>query len=162
MLTRPRRLDPHTMPHTPSPSPADYPYRISIPARWGDTDMLGHINNVAYYRYFEVAAVDFIATPCGIDWLRAPVIPYAAESRCRFLRPLRFPASFCVGLRVTRIGTSSVTYELALFDEADGTLAATGDWVHVFVDRQSERPVAIPDGVRAVFEAHRAAGTDGD
>jgi len=99
--------------------------------------------------------VDFIATPCGIDWLHAPLIPYAAESRCRFLRPLRFPGNFCVGLRVTRTGTSSVTYELALFDEADGSLAATGDWVHVFVERESERPVPIPDAILSVFDAHR-------
>ena len=143
------------MPDTTPRSAEVYPYRISIPARWGDADMLGHINNVAYYRYFEVAVVDFIATPCGIDWLHAPVIPYAAESRCRFLRPLRFPGNFCVGLRVTRTGTSSVTYDLALFDEADGSLAATGDWVHVFVERESERPVPIPDAVLSVFDTHR-------
>jgi len=116
--------------------------------------MLGHINNVAYYRYFEVIVVDFIATPCGIDWLRAPVIPFAAESRCRFLRPLRFPGDFTVGLRVKQVGSSSVTYDLALFDAADGRLAATGDWVHVFVDRESEKPVSIPEPVRTVFTLH--------
>ncbi len=138
-----------------TPSREDYPYRISVPVRWSDADMLGHVNNVSYYRFFEVAAVDFIATTCGIDWLRAPAIPYAAESRCRFLRPLRFPGSVCVGLRVARTGTRSVTYELALFDETDGTLAATGDWVHVFVDRASERPVPIPPAVLKVFDAHR-------
>jgi acyl-CoA thioester hydrolase len=156
MLAR-RRPERPAMPDTTPPSQQSYPYRIAIPARWGDADMLGHINNVAYYRYFEVAVVDFIATPCGIDWLHDPVIPYAAESRCRFLRPLRFPGSFRVGLRVARIGTRSVTYDLALFDEADGSLAATGDWVHVFVSRESERPAPIPEGVRAVFEAHRGA-----
>lgn len=160
MLASPR-LEPTRMSASPL-SPDAYPYRISVPARWGDADMLGHINNVAYYRYFEVAAVDFIATPCGIDWLHAPVIPFAAESRCRFLRPLRFPGSFCVGLRISRIGTTSVTYDLALFDEADGTLGATGDWVHVFVDRQQERPAPIPDDVRAVLEAHRGPHPTGD
>ena len=138
-----------------TPSSEQFPYRVSIPARWGDADMLGHINNVAYYRYFEVVVVDFIATPCDIDWLRAPIIPFAAESRCRFLRPLRFPGSFITGLRVARIGTTSVTYDLALFDEADDSLAATGDWVHVFVDRASERPVPIPETVREVFERYR-------
>jgi len=137
------------------PSSEQFPYRVTIPARWGDADMLGHINNVAYYRYFEVAVVDFIATPCGIDWLRTPIIPFAAESRCRFLRPLRFPGTFVTALRVARIGTTSVTYDLALFDEADGSLAATGDWVHVFVERASERPVPIPETVREVFDRYR-------
>ena len=137
------------------PSSEQFPYRVTIPARWGDTDMLGHINNVAYYRYFEVIVVDFIATPCGIDWLRAPIIPFAAESRCRFLRPLRFPGRFATALRVARIGNTSVTYDLALFDEADNSLAATGDWVHVFVDRASERPVPIPETVRKVFDRYR-------
>ncbi|MDX1594004.1 MAG: thioesterase family protein [Gammaproteobacteria bacterium] len=146
----------------PTPSPETYPYRVAVPARWGDADLLGHINNVAYYRYFEVVVVDFIARPCGIDWLRDPVIPYAAESRCRFLRPLRFPGNFLAALRVVRIGTTSVTYDLALFDESDGQLAATGDWVHVFVDRTSERPVAIPRDVRDALEAHRAGEDVGD
>jgi len=137
------------------PSSEQFPYRVTIPARWGDADMLGHINNVAYYRYFEAVVVDFIATPCGIDWLCAPVIPFAAESRCRFLRPLRFPGTFVAGLRVARVGTSSVSYDLALFDQADGNLAASGDWAHVFVDRAGEQPMPIPDSVRKVFNAHR-------
>jgi acyl-CoA thioester hydrolase len=137
------------------PLAEQFPYRVTIPARWGDADLLGHINNVAYYRYFEVVVVDFIATPCGIDWLRAPIIPFAAESRCRFLRPLRFPGDFTTALRVARIGTTSVTYDLALFDQADGSLAASGDWVHVFVDRADERPVPIPETVRDVFGRYR-------
>lgn len=144
---------------TTTPSPEQFPYRLSIPVRWGDTDMLGHVNNVAYYRYFEVIAVDFIATPCAVDWLRDPIIPFAAESRCRFLRPLRFPGSVTAGLRIARIGSSSVTYDLALFDEADGRPSATGDWVHVFVDRASERPTPIPPAVRQVLQAYQGDPT---
>jgi len=140
------------MPETPTRLEA-FPYRMTIPARWSDTDQLGHINNVAYYRYFEAVAVDFIAGPCGIDWLRDPMIPFAAESRCRFLRPLRFPGEFVAGLRIARLGNSSITYDLALFD--DGQPAATGDWVHVFVERATERPVPIPDALRETLERYR-------
>jgi len=107
------------------PSSEQFPYRVTIPARWGDADMLGHINNVAYYRYFEAVVVDFIATPCGIDWLCAPVIPFAAESRCRFLRPLRFPGTFVAGLRVARVGTSSVLPDFAWPVSAPAASATT-------------------------------------
>ena len=130
----------------------DYPYRMTIPTRWNDNDMLGHVNNVVYYSYFEAVVVRFIMEETGTDWGAAPTIPYAAESLCRFLRPVKFPQTLEAGMRIEKIGTSSATYDMAVFAEGDDSPAATGHWVHVWVDRKTERPVPVPDSVRAVYE----------
>jgi acyl-CoA thioester hydrolase len=130
----------------------DFPYRIEIPTRWGDNDMLRHINNVAYYRYFEAVVVRFQMQEAGVDWLNDPVSPQAVESLCRFHRPLSFPETVEAGLRVERIGNSSVTFEIALFGEGDATPAATGHFVHVFVDGATLKSHPIPDAIRKVLE----------
>jgi acyl-CoA thioester hydrolase len=129
----------------------DYPYRMTIPTRWNDNDMLGHVNNVVYYSYFEAVVVRFVMEETGTDWGSAPFIPYAVESLCRFVRPVKFPQTLEAGMRVEKIGSSSVTYDMALFAEGDERPAAIGHWVHVWVDRKNERPVPIPDAVRAAY-----------
>ena len=135
-----------------------FPYRIEIPTRWGDNDTLRHINNVAYYRYFEAIVVRFQMEEAGVDWVNDSVSPQAVESLCRFHRPLSFPETIEAGLRVERIGNSSVTFEIALFGERDVTPAATGHFVHVFVDRASNQPVPIPGTFRAAFERIQVIG----
>ena len=132
-----------------------FPYRIEIPTRWGDNDMLRHVNNVAYYRYFEAVVVRFQMQEAGVDWLNDPVSPQAVESLCRFHRPLSFPETVEAGLRVERIGNSSVTFELALFGEDNPTPAATGHFVHVFVDGDALTSHPIPEAKRKVFEKFR-------
>lgn len=141
----------------PAPSSrADYPFFATIQTRWSDNDMFGHINNVEYYRFFEMAVVDFLMKGCALELMDAPIVPFAAESLCRFRRPLSWPETVAAGLKVEHVGTSSVRYGLALFGEGSEEAAAEGHWLHVFVDRESQRPAPIPAAVRAVFERYRS------
>jgi acyl-CoA thioester hydrolase len=133
---------------------ADYPYRVNIQTRWSDNDMFGHVNNVMYQRFFEYVVVDFLRGPCGMDLMASPVITFAAESHVKFLRPLSYPAGIVAGIRIDHMGRTSARYGLALFEEGCDEAAAEGHWIHVFVDRQTQRPVPIPDDIRAVFERH--------
>jgi acyl-CoA thioester hydrolase len=133
----------------------DFPYRMTIPSRWGDNDMLGHINNVVYYRYFEAIVVRFQMQEAGVDWLKDRISPQAVETLCRFHRPLSFPETVEAGLKVERVGNSSVTFAIALFGEAVESPAATGHFVHVFVDSQTLKSQPIPADKRAVFEKFR-------
>lgn len=116
--------------------------------------MFGHLNNVVYQRFFEHIVVKFLSGPCGLDLMASPVITFAAESACRFLKPLSYPAPVIAGIRIDHMGRTSARYGLALFEAGQDEAAAEGHWVHVFVDRESGRPVPIPEPVRAVFEAH--------
>ena len=130
---------------------ADYPFRVDIQTRWSDNDMFGHLNNVLYQRFFEHVVAAFLMGPCGIDLMTSPVIPYAAESQCRFLRSLSYPAVVVAGIRIDHMGRTSARYGLALFQQGNDIAAAEGHWVHVFVDRATDQPVPIPDPVRQVF-----------
>ncbi len=132
----------------------DFPYRISVPTRWSDNDMLGHVNNVIYYRYFEAVVVRFQMEEAGVDWVNDKVSPQAVETLCRFHRPLSFPETVEAGLRVDRIGNSSLTFQVALFGENEETPAATGHFVHVFVDAESLKPEPIPAEKREIFEKY--------
>jgi acyl-CoA thioester hydrolase len=144
------------MSHRKEPSlQADYPFRLEIQTRWSDNDMFGHLNNVVYQRFFEHIVVKFLTGPCGLDLMNAPVITFAAESACRFLKPLSYPAAVVAGIRIDHMGRTSARYGLALFEAGCDEAAAEGHWIHVFVDRVSQRPVPIPDAVRSVFESHR-------
>ena len=133
----------------------NFPYRMTIPTRWSDNDALGHVNNVIYYRFFEAVVVRFQMREVGVDWMKDRVSPQAVESLCRFHRPLSFPETVEAGLRVEKIGNSSVTFAIALFSEKDESPAATGHFVHVFVDSKSLKSQPIPADKRAVFEKYR-------
>ena len=129
----------------------DYPHRLAIPTRWHDNDVYGHVNNVDYYAFFDTVINAYLVREGGLDIHGGPVIGVCAESHCEFTAPLAFPETVTAGLRVGRLGNSSVRYEIGLFAE-DGALAATGWFVHVFVDRDDRRPRAIPEGVRTALE----------
>ncbi|MBC8339324.1 MAG: acyl-CoA thioesterase [Rhodospirillales bacterium] len=133
----------------------NFPYRIEISTRWADNDMLQHVNNVAYYRFFEAIVVRFQMEEAGVDWLNDGVSPQAVESLCRFHRPLSFPETVEAGLRVEKIGNSSVTFEIALFGEGQDTPAASGHFVHVFVDADTLKSHPIPEAKKRVFEKFR-------
>jgi len=135
---------------------ADYASLSKIETRWNDYDMLRHVNNVQYYRYFEIAVLRLI-DESGLDWFKDRIIPFAVESLCRYKRPLRVTDHIDAAIRIAKLGSSSVTYELALFMPSEDTPSAFGHWVHVFVDRQTEQPVPIPESVRAYF-AQRMRG----
>jgi acyl-CoA thioester hydrolase len=130
-----------------------YPYRIEIPTRFGDNDMLGHANNVAYNRYIETVVTHFQMREAGVDWSKDRIAPVAVETLCRFHRSLSFPETVHAGLRVGRLGKSSVTFLIGLFGEDDPAQpAATGHFVHVYSDRDSETSAPMPDAARAVYE----------
>ena len=139
-------------PEVPSPSRADYPHFLAIATRWMDNDNYGHVNNVTYYSYFDAAVNEHLIRAGGLDIARDPVVGYVVESSCRFRKPLSFPETIDTGVRVARLGTSAVTYEIGIFRLGDDEPAATGRFVHVWVDRASGRPTAIPPRVRAALE----------
>jgi acyl-CoA thioester hydrolase len=125
----------------------EYPHRLAIPTRWHDNDVYGHVNNVDYYAFFDTVINAYLIREGGLDIHGGPVIGLCVESHCEFKAPLAFPETVTAGLRVGHLGNSSVRYEIGLYAE-DGALAATGWFVHVFVDRASRRAADIPDEVR--------------
>jgi acyl-CoA thioester hydrolase len=125
----------------------DYPHRLAIPTRWHDNDVYGHVNNVDYYAFFDTVINAYLIREGGLDIHGGPVIGLCAESHCEFKAPLAFPETVTAGLRIGQLGGSSVRYEIGLFAQ-DGALAATGWFVHVFVDRATRRPAEIPSDVR--------------
>ena len=129
-----------------------YPHRHAIATRWADNDVYGHVNNVEYFAFFDTAINAFLVREGGLDIHGGPVIGLCAESHCSFHAAIAFPDAVEVGLRVAHLGTSSVRYELAVFRAGDAEPAATGWFVHVFVDRESRRPVAPPARLRAALE----------
>jgi acyl-CoA thioester hydrolase len=131
---------------------ADYRHFLAIPTRWMDNDVYGHVNNVTYYSYFDTAVNEHLISAGGLDIRSAPVVGFVVETSCRFHRPLSFPDTVDAGLRVTRLGTSSVAYEIGLFSRGIDEPAATGRFVHVWVDRDTVRPAAIPARIRAALE----------
>ena len=128
----------------------DYRYFYTIPTRWNDNDQFGHLNNVIYYRLYEALIVQYL-TEAGLDWMKDPVIPYAAESLCRFRRAVSFPDVLDLGLRVMKVGRTSVVYAVAMFRKGEQEAAATGHWVHVYVDRESQQPMPVPELIRSVM-----------
>ncbi|MET0451723.1 MAG: thioesterase family protein [Mycobacterium sp.] len=140
----------------------DFPVHWPVLTRWADNDMFGHLNNAVYYELFDTAINAWINTTTGVDPVTAPWLGVVAESGCRFFAELQFPDPLVVGLAVTRLGNSSVTYRLSMFNgvepsQDDGSpVAAVGHWVHVYVDRTTRRPVPIPDAVRTLLTTARA------
>lgn len=127
-------------------------YLLSLPTRWQDQDAYGHVNNVVYYSLFDTAVNTHLVQEGGLDIQRSPIIGLVVETRCQFLRELHFPGNVDAGLLVTRLGNSSVTYEIGLFREGEPEAAARGHFVHVYVDRGSRRPVPVPDTIRAALK----------
>ena len=130
----------------------DFPVHWPVQTRWTDNDMFGHLNNAVYYELFDTAINAWLAAGSGIDAMAAPWLGVVAESSCRYFAELKFPADLVVGLAVTRLGNSSVTYRTALFEDG-APLAATGTWVHVYVDRDTRRPIPIPEPIRTLLAA---------
>jgi acyl-CoA thioester hydrolase len=130
----------------------DFPVHWPVDTRWADNDMFGHLNNAVYYELFDTAINGWIKTHTGIDPVTMPELGVVAESGCRYFAELGFPDRLTVGLAVTRLGRSSVTYRLGVFRDEAEPIAARGHWVHVYVDRGSRRPVPVPDPVRALLE----------
>jgi acyl-CoA thioester hydrolase len=125
-----------------------YPYFRRIPTRWMDNDVYGHVNNVVYYSYFDTVVNAFLVHEGGLDIESGTVIGLCVESQCRYLSPVAFPDLLEAGLRVAKIGRSSVRYEVGIFRLGARSAAAQGHFVHVFVDRATRRPVDLPARMR--------------
>jgi acyl-CoA thioester hydrolase len=134
----------------------DFPVLREVPTRWADVDAYGHVNNVVHYAVFDTAVNGWLIETTGEDVRRWPLIGLVVETSCRYLAELDFPAPITAGLDVERLGNSSITYRLALFGEAEAP-AAVGRFVHVYVDRESRRPVAVPEAVRGAVARLRHA-----
>ena len=132
----------------------DFPVHWPVSTRWTDNDMFGHLNNAVYYALFDTAINGWINTNCAIDPLTVPWLGVVAESGCRYFAELRFPEPLFIGVAVTRLGNSSVTYRLGVWQE-DRPVAAVGHWVHVYVDRSAHRPVPIPEAIRSLLATAR-------
>ena len=134
---------------------ARYPHFLTIPTRWMDNDIFGHVNNVVYYSYFDTVINAYLIDPGGLDIHDGPVVGVCAESTCRYRAAFAFPEPVEAGLRVGHLGRSSVRYEIGLFKAGEDEAAAEGHFVHVFVDREARTPVPIPEGIRKALERIR-------
>lgn len=129
-----------------------YRHWLTIPTRWMDNDVYGHVNNVVYYSYFDTVINEYLIREGGLDIHRGQVIGITPETFCRFRDSFSFPEQIEAGLAVARLGGSSVTYHVGLFKQGGAEAAAYGHFVHVFVDRETMRPAGIPAGLRGSLE----------
>lgn len=127
---------------------SDYAHFQPITTRWHDNDVYGHVNNVTYYSFFDSAVNTYLIEVGGLDIHNGEVVGFVVSSSCDYFASIAFPERIEIGLRVGKLGNSSVQYELAVFKVGEDEACAAGRFVHVFVDRQSNRPVSIPDGLR--------------
>lgn len=130
---------------------AEYPHFLTLPTRWMDNDVYGHVNNALYYGFFDTAINQYLIATGGLNIVGGTVIAFAVESQCQYMQPLAFPEIVEVGLRVGKLGNSSVRYELAIFKQSENFAAAVGYFVHVFVNRVTQRPVPIPAKIRTAL-----------
>ncbi|ROZ68771.1 acyl-CoA thioesterase [Ramlibacter sp. WS9] len=131
-----------------------------MPTRWADNDSYGHVNNVVYYSFFDTAVNRHLIESGVLDIAASPVIALVIETRCTYFSSVGFPDDLDLGLKVVKLGNSSVQYEIGLFKSTAETASAVGYFTHVYVDRQTNRPVAIPDSVRSVLSELQVAVQD--
>jgi len=128
-----------------------YRHTLAIPTRWMDNDVYGHVNNVVYYSYFDTVVNAYLIRAGALDVERGPVIGVVVETACQYFRSIAFPDVVHAGLRVARLGHSSVRYEIALFRNDEDTAVAQGHFVHVYVERAARQPTALPPALRAAL-----------
>ena len=138
----------------PEPRSA-YRHFASLSTRWMDNDAYGHVNNVVYYSLFDTAVNRYLIEAGALDIHAGATIGLVVETHCNFLAPLAFPQAVDAGLRVAQVGSSSVRYEIGLFAAGEPLCAARGHFVHVYVDRVSRRPVALPPNLLQALEGLR-------
>lgn len=124
-----------------------------IATRWMDNDAYGHVNNVQYYSYFDTAVNGWLMEQGLLDFRTSPVIGLVVETGCTYFESVSFPEALEAGIAVSRLGRSSVRYEIGIFRAGGERAVAQGCFVHVYVDRATQRPVGIPDAIRAALDA---------
>ncbi len=130
-----------------------YPHRRQIPTRWRDNDVYHHINNVVYYEFFDTIINGYLMEAGGLDYHAGDSVGFAVETHCQFLMPIRFPEVVEACLRVGHLGVSSVRYEIAIFKAGEDAPAAVGYFVHVFVNRLTQRSTPIRGRLREAMQA---------
>lgn len=140
---------------------SDYAHFTRITTRWMDNDVYGHVNNVVYYSFFDTVVNQYLVKGESLDPRTSPVVGLVVETQCRYFRPISFPDSVDAGIRVAKLGNSSVRYEVGLFRNDEETAAAQGHFVHVYVERTTNRPAPIPDAARRLLEGLMTGRGDG-
>uniref|UniRef100_A0A7S3PPZ3 Thioesterase domain-containing protein n=1 Tax=Aplanochytrium stocchinoi TaxID=215587 RepID=A0A7S3PPZ3_9STRA len=131
------------------PTRENYAHFVKLQTRWNDMDSFSHINNVIYYQFMDDAVnKHLLDNNIGIEHTR-----FVASSSCNYLKPLTYPGDIDVGLRVSKLGNSSVTYDIGIFGSEESTPAAQGRYVHVYIDNKTENPTPIQGKVRDVLSA---------
>ena len=140
-------------PARPRPEPRES-YRVfrTLTTRWMDNDQYGHVNNVVYYSWFDTAVNAHLIEQGVLDTAKGQTIGLVVETQCHYFAPLAFPQNIEAGIRVATLGSSSVRYEVGLFAEGAPMTAARGHFVHVYVDRATQRPVPLPAALKSVLE----------
>lgn len=138
-------------PAPPADRRADFAHFCELQTRWNDNDVYGHVNNVVYYAYFDTAINRYLIDEGGLDINASEVIGVCVESQCRYVASVAFPDRLEAGLRVGRLGQSSVRYELGIFRAGEDAPCAVGHFVHVFVDRQTRKSAPLPERIRAAL-----------
>lgn len=137
---------------SPRSTRAGYPHHLSIPTRWADMDAYAHVNNVVYYAYFDTVVADYLLGRGALDLRSSPVIGLVVETGCRFFAPISFPDVVTAGLRVARLGNTSVRYEIGIFRNDEEEASAEGHFVHVYVDRATQKvPTPLPPLLREIL-----------
>ena len=140
------------MPRPTPPVKDDYRWFCDMPTRWMDNDVYGHVNNVVYYSWFDTAVNATLIEQGVLDIHAGTTIGLVVETQCFYFAPLAFPQTVDAGIRVAKLGTSSVRYEVGLFAQGEDLTAARGHFVHVYVDRETRRPVPLPETLKAFLE----------
>src|ERR1700736_1686369 len=139
----------------PTPTPqrrSDYPHHLPIATRWSDNDLYGHVNNVVYYSYFDTVVNEYLIRHGALDLEAGKTIGLVVETHCSYFASLAFPERIDAGLRVTRLGTTSVRYEVGIFSAGSEQPAAQGYFVHVYVDRDTRSPTPLPKALIAALK----------
>ena len=140
-------------PEKPQPEPRSaYKVFRTMGTRWIDNDVYGHVNNVVYYSWFDTAVNAYLIEQGVLEIQHGETIGLVIETQCNYFAPLAFPQTVEAGIRVARLGTSSVRYEVGLFAQDAPLTAAKGHFIHVYVDKQSRRPVPLPFNLKSVLE----------
>ena len=133
----------------PTPNNLDsYPHYLTIPTRWADNDVYGHINNSVYYFYFDTVVNKWLIENDLLEIGKSETVGLVVGTSCDYFAPISFPDSITAGLRAAKVGSSSVTYEIGLFRNDETTASAQGSFVHVYVDEKNRRPVPISDRMK--------------
>ena len=140
------------MPNTSNIGRDQYRHFLTIPTRWMDNDVYGHVNNVVYYSFFDTVVNKFLMEERQLDYSKGEVVGLVVETKCQYFAPIAFPDVVVAGIKVAHIGTSSVRYEIGLFKNDEEKPAAEGHFVHVYVTRSTNKPTPLSSEMRSILE----------